>query len=84
MFCSEAHRKKNVEATITEVLTDDGATTGNEAVITTAVENSAENKTSSGDIHPFNLDVSGNPYIMTPPPIESPQYRLHYRYSCQI
>ena len=29
-------------------------------------------KTSSGDNTSFNLDVSDNPFIMTPPPTESP------------
>ena len=58
------------EATILEVPIDDETTTDNEAVITTAEENFAENKTSSGDVTSFNLDVSDNPYIMTLPPMD--------------
>ena len=68
-----ASEKETEEATITEVPIDDVTTAHNEAVITTS------DKTSSGDISSFNLDVSDNPYFMTPPPMESPQYRPHYR-----
>ena len=62
----------NEEATITEVQTEDGTTTDHETVITTADENITMDKTSSGDNTSFNLDDSVNPFIMTPPPIESP------------
>ena len=67
-----ASKKENEEATITEVPIDDATTTQNQAVITTADENSAEYKTFFGDITSFNLDVSDNPYITTPLPMESP------------
>ena len=69
----------NEEATITEVQTEDRNTTDHETVITTADESTTTDKTSFGDNTSFNLDVSGNPFIMSPPPTESPQYRLHYR-----
>ena len=61
------------EATITEVQTEDGTTTDHETVITTADENTTMEKTSSGDNTSFNLDVSDNPFITTPPPTECPQ-----------
>ena len=64
--------RENEEATITEVPTDSGPTTENETVTKTAEENPAENKSPSGDIRSFRLDVSDNRYIMTPPPTESP------------
>ena len=38
---------------------------------TATVENSDGDKTSSDNITSFNLDVSDNPYILTPPPIQS-------------
>ena len=60
------------EATITEVRTEDGNTTDHETVITTADESTTIDKTSSGDNTSFNLDVSDNPFIMSPPPTESP------------
>ena len=66
-----ASEKENEEATITEVPIDDETTRENELVITTADENSTEIKTSSGDVTSSNLGVSDNPYIMTPPPMES-------------
>ena len=62
----------NEEATITEVQTEDGDTTDHETVTTTAEENTMMDKTSSGDNTSLNLDVSDNPFIMTPPPTESP------------
>ena len=39
---------------------------------TVTVENSDGNKTSSDNVTSFNLDVSDNPYILTPPPEVSP------------
>ena len=63
--------KDNEESTI-KVPIDDGTATESEAVITIADEKLNENKSSSGNITPFDLDVSDNPYIMTPPPVESP------------
>ena len=41
-------------------------------VKTTTVEKSDGDKTSSDNVTSFNLDVSDNPYILKPPPIESP------------
>ena len=63
------------EATITEIADkteDDATTTENGVAKTTTVENSDEDKTSSDNVTSFNLDVSNNPYILTPPPIQSP------------
>ena len=71
--------EKNEGATITESTIDDGTTTENEEVITIADETLAEDKTFSGENWSFNLDVSDYPYIMNPPPMETPQYRLPYR-----
>ena len=64
--------KENNEATIMEVPTEDGDTTEREPVITTADENSTAEKIHSRNDTSFNLDVSDNPYITTPPPTESP------------
>ena len=64
--------KKSEGATITEVPIDDVTTTQNEDVIATADENSAEDKKSFGNNTSFNVDVSDNSHIMTPPLIESP------------
>ena len=64
--------KENNEATIMEVPTEDGDTTEREPVITTADENSTAEKIYSRNDTSFNLDVSNNPYITTPPPTESP------------
>ena len=47
-------------------------TTENDVVQTTTNENTEEDKTSSDNVTSFNLDVSDNPYILTPPPIKSP------------
>ena len=46
--------------------------TENDVAQTATNENSAEEKTLSDNITSFNLDVSDNPYIFTPPSIESP------------
>ena len=62
------------ETTITELtnLDDNDATnTQNEIVKTTADTNIEEDKTSFDSATSFNLDVSDNPYIITPPPITS-------------
>ena len=64
--------KQTEEATITEVQAEDGNTTDHETVITTADESTQIDKTSSGDNTSFNLDVSDNPFIMSPPPTKSP------------
>ena len=47
-------------------------TTENDVVQTTTNDNSDGDKTSSNNVTSFNLDVSDNPYILTPPPIQSP------------
>ena len=64
--------RENEEATITELPADDGATTEQDTVITTADENLTAEQPPSGNETSLNLDVSDNPFIMTPPPIESP------------
>ena len=75
----------NEETTITEVQTEDGDTTDHETVTTTAEENTMMDKTSSGDNTSLNLDVSDNPFIMTPPPTESPPNTAYIAaYSCRI
>ena len=68
------------EATITEIAdkTDDPTTTENEVAKTATVENSDGDKTSSDNVTSFNLDVSDNPYILTPPPIQSPPPKKNY------
>ena len=63
------------EATITEITDkteDDATTTENEVAKTATVEISDGDKTSSDNVTSFNLDVSDNPYILTPPPKQSP------------
>ena len=63
------------ETTITEITNmddDDATNTQNEMVKTTADTNIEEDKTSFDSATSFNLDVSDNPYIITPPPITSP------------
>ena len=50
--------------------------TENDVAQTATNENTAEDKTPSDNITSFNLDVSDNPYIFTPPPIESPPKTL--------
>ena len=63
------------EATINEIAdkTETGVTTTeNEVAKTATAENSDGDKTSSGNFTSFNLDVSDEPYILTPPPTESP------------
>ena len=54
------------------------ATAENDVVQTTTNENTEGDKTSSDNVTSFNLDVSYNPYILTPPPIESPPKLLNY------
>ena len=51
---------------------DDASTTEIEVVKTTTVENTEEDKTSSGNFRSFILDVSDNPYILSLLPQESP------------
>ena len=63
------------ETTITEITDkteDDAITSENEVVKTVTVENTEEDRTSSDNVTSINLDVSDNPYILSPPPIENP------------
>ena len=46
--------------------------TKNDVAQTATNENTAEDKAPSDNITSFDLDVSDNPYILTPPPIQSP------------
>ena len=55
-----------VQTTTNETITE------NDVVQATTNENIEEDKTSSDNVTSFNLDVSDNPYILTPPPITSP------------
>ena len=67
------------ETTITKItnLDDDDATnTQNEMDKTTAETNIEEDKTSFDSATSFNLDVSNNPYIITPLPMTSPPSKL--------
>ena len=60
------------EAIITEItdkLEEDATTSENEVAETLTVEKTV---TSSDNITSFSLDVSDNPYILIPPPIQSP------------
>ena len=55
------------------VKTTTGETTMENDVVQTATnENTEGDKTSFDNVTSFNLDVSDNPYILTPQPIESP------------
>ena len=64
--------RENEEANITELPAEDANTTEQETVITTADETSIAEQIPSGNETSLNLDVSDNPFIMTPPPMESP------------
>ena len=57
---------------ITEPTENDATTTENEVGKSTTIEDPERDKISHGDITTFNIDVSDSPYIMSPPPIESP------------
>ena len=48
------------------------ATTENDVVQTATNENTEEDKTPSDNVRSFDLDISPNPYILIPPPIQSP------------
>ena len=61
-----------VQTTTNETITE------NDVVQTTTNENTEEDKTSTDNVTSFNLDVSDNPYILTPPPITSPPKLLNY------
>ena len=64
---NEATTKNDVVKTTT------GETTmENEVVQTTTNENTEGDRTPSDNVTPFDLNVSDNPYILTPPPIQSP------------
>ena len=64
--------RENEEANITELPAEDANTTEQETAITTADETSTVEQIPSGNETSPNLDVSDNPFIMTPPPMESP------------
>ena len=55
-----------VQTTTNETITE------NDMVQTTTNENKEEDKSSSDNVTSFNLDVSDNPFILTPPPITAP------------
>ena len=55
-----------VQTTTSETITE------NDLVQTTTNGTTEGDKTSSDNVTSFNLDVSDNPYIQTPPPIQSP------------
>ena len=55
------------------------ATTENDVVQTATNENTEGDRTPSDNVTSFNLDVSDNPYVLTPPPIQSPPKLLNYR-----
>ena len=69
-----------VKTTTSEVTTENDVvktTTGeitieNEVFQTTTNENTEGDKTPSDNVTSFDLDVSDDPYILTPPPIQSP------------
>ena len=63
--------RENEEANITELPAEDANTTEQETVITTADETSRSEQIPSGNETSLNLDVSDNPFIMNPPPMES-------------
>ena len=63
------------ETTVTEIAAtagDDETTTETDVAQTATNANAEEDKTSSDNVMSFNLDVSDNPYILTPLPIECP------------
>ena len=64
--------KENDEATITELPTENGIATERETITTVEDGNTTAEKTHSENNTSFNLDISDNPFIMTPPPITSP------------
>ena len=47
-------------------------TTENDVVQTATNENTEGNRTPSDNVTSFDLDISNIPYILTPPPIQSP------------
>ena len=68
---NEATTKNDVVKTTT------GETTiENEVVQTTTNENTEGDRTPSDNVTSFDLNVSDNPYILTPPPIQSPPKTL--------
>ena len=60
-----------VENDVVKTTTDE-ATTENDVAQTATNENAEGDKTPSDNVTSFDLDVSDNPYILTPPPIQSP------------
>ena len=83
---TENAKEETTITEITDTIESDEHTTQNDVVQTTTSEittendvaQTATNTTAEGDKTPpdnvtsFNLDVSDNPYILTPPPLESP------------
>ena len=62
------------------VKTATSETTTEDDVVQTATNAYTEgDKTSSDNVTSFNLDVSDNPYILTPLPSQVPPKRLNYR-----
>ena len=61
--------------------TTDEATMENDVVQKATNENTEGDKTPSDIVTSFDLDISHNPYILTPPPIQSPTKLLNYRLS---
>ena len=64
-------KESTVENDVVKTTTDE-ATSENDVAQTATNENTAEDKAPSDNITSFDLDVSDNPYILTPPPIHSP------------
>ena len=56
-------------------------TTENDVVQTATNETTEGDKTPSDNVTSFDLDISHNPYILTPPPIQSPPKLLNHRLS---
>ena len=69
---TETSAEETTNTEITNLDDDDATNTQNEMVKTTTDTNFEEDKISFDSATSFNLDVSDNPYIITPPPITSP------------
>ena len=63
--------ESTVENDVVQTTTDE-ATTESDVAQTATNENTAEDKAFSDNIMSFDLDVTDNPYNLTPPPIHSP------------
>ena len=69
----------NEETAITEITDQEEenvTTTENDVAKTATSENTDGDKTSSDNVTSFNLDVNDNPYILTPPLIQSLRFIL--------